>query len=47
MRNGERFQSVLGSLISKAQMQRIQDALAPLMYAVRAKAAAPVAARAH
>ena len=29
-----RFQSVLGSLVSEAQMQRIQAALAPLSYAV-------------
>jgi hypothetical protein len=42
-----RFQTILGSLISKAQMQRIQDALAPLMYAVRAKADAPEAAMTH
>ena len=29
-----RFQKVLGSLVSVAQMQRIQEALAPLLYAV-------------
>jgi len=32
-----RFQSALGSLVNGAQMQRIQAALAPLMYAIPAK----------
>ena len=35
-----RFQNVLGSLVSAAQMQRIQAALAPLAYAVPARAEA-------
>jgi hypothetical protein len=35
-----RFQKVLGSLVSGAQMQRIQEALAPLVYAMPAKAEA-------
>ena len=42
-----RFQTVLGSLISEAQMQRIQAALAPLMYAVPDRVEAPAAATAH
>ena len=33
-----RFQEILGSLVSSAQMQRIQAALAPLSYAVPARA---------
>lgn len=41
-----RFQKVLGGLINDAQMQRIQGALAPLLYAVQKKADAP-AAMAH
>ena len=41
-----RFQKVLGELITPAQMQRIQAALAPLMYAVPSKVEAP-AAMAH
>jgi hypothetical protein len=32
-----RFQAVLGELVNGAQMQRIQDALAPLLYAMPAK----------
>lgn len=35
-----RFQQLLAGLVSKAQMQRIQDALAPLAYAVPRRAAA-------
>jgi len=36
-----RFQKILGNLISHAQMQRIQAALAPLTYAVPAQTNAP------
>jgi hypothetical protein len=42
-----RFQTVLASLISPAQMQRIQTALAPLMYAEPARLGTPAAATAH
>ena len=42
-----RFQTVLGSLISEAQMQRIQAALAPLMYAVPDRVDAPAFATTH
>jgi hypothetical protein len=35
-----RFQQMLASLVNDAQMQRIQSALAPLMYAVRSEATA-------
>jgi hypothetical protein len=38
-----RFQKILSALISKAQMTRIQAALAPLTYAVPVKADAPMA----
>jgi hypothetical protein len=38
-----RFQKILQALISEAQMARIQGALAPLTYAVPAKAEAPMA----
>ena len=38
-----RFQKILQSLISQAQMARIQAALAPLTYAVPIKAEAPLA----
>jgi hypothetical protein len=38
-----RFQKVLGSLVSDAQMQRIQAALAPLTYAVPSRADAATA----
>lgn len=39
-----RFQKVLGSLVDDKQMQRIQDALAPLSYAVPARAEAALEA---
>ena len=38
-----RFQKILNSLVSAAQMQRIQAALGPLTYAVPVKADAPMA----
>jgi hypothetical protein len=38
-----RFQKILHALISDAQMTRIHAALAPLTYAVPAKAEAPMA----
>ena len=38
-----RFQKVLGELVSDRQMARIQDALAPLTYAVPAQPKAEVA----
>lgn len=38
-----RFQSVLGRLVSEAQLARIQAALAPLAYAVPARAEAAAA----
>jgi len=34
-----RFQKVLAGVVDDAQMKRIQDALAPLMYAVPAQGA--------
>ncbi len=37
-----RFQKILGSFVNEVQMQRVQGALAPLMYAVPDKADAPV-----
>jgi len=39
-----RFQKVLASMVTGAQMQRIQDALAPLTYAVPTRTTLPMAA---
>jgi len=39
-----RFQALLSALVTPEQLRRIQDALAPLMYAVPARATLPMAA---
>jgi len=39
-----RFQALLSALVTPEQLHRIQDALAPLMYAVPARATLPMAA---
>jgi len=39
-----RFQALLSALVTPAQMQRVQDALAPLTYAVPARTTLPMAA---